>query len=141
MVKDKAALHQTKINIQAAEKKSKVRDLVELKPATEIGKRSEYMATQNRHTCSNIFSVRSRMLKVKANYKAMFTDQTCRWCKHREETQHHILTECPELKHITKKCSYADYYTDNEESIKKATTIIEMIKDKIKEKEQSVCSR
>ena len=34
------------------------------------------------------------MIKVKANYKNGFPDQTCRACNDQAETQNHVLNEC-----------------------------------------------
>ena len=46
---------------------------------------------------STIFKTRTRMLKVKGNYKNGFPDLTCRACKKEDETQAHILYECDSL--------------------------------------------
>ena len=37
------------------------------------------------------------MIKVKGNYKNGHKDLTCRMCKNEEETQTHILEQCPKL--------------------------------------------
>ena len=40
---------------------------------------------------------RSRMLKTKTNYKNMHKDTKCRGCSQKDETQKHILEECPTI--------------------------------------------
>ena len=45
--------------------------------------------------CSAIFAVRTRMLNVKGNYPSKHTDMKCRWCNGEEESQVHIMEQCP----------------------------------------------
>ena len=52
------------------------------------------MRKLTRKQASTIFKARTRMLKVKCNYKNGYTDLTCRACKKEPETQKHILYEC-----------------------------------------------
>ena len=40
-----------------------------------ISKKPTYMNNMTRRECTNIFAVRSRMLKVKGNYKNKYTDK------------------------------------------------------------------
>ena len=47
-----------------------------------------------RKQASTIFKTRTRMIKVKGNYKNGHTDLTCRACKDVPETQQHVLEEC-----------------------------------------------
>ena len=58
------------------------------------GKRPQYMKQLTRNQASLIFKTRSRMLRIKDNYKKEFPNQTCRACDQQPETQHHILVEC-----------------------------------------------
>ena len=58
------------------------------------GKSAKYMNELTRKQTSLIFKARSRMLKVKGNYKNGHSDLMCRMCKNQEETQTHILDEC-----------------------------------------------
>ncbi len=37
------------------------------------------------------------MLKIKGNYKGMYSDKSCRICGEKDETQEHILEECVDL--------------------------------------------
>ena len=50
------------------------------------------MNKMTRRECTNTFAVRSRMLKVKGNYKNKYTDQTCTWCKDNMEIPKHTKT-------------------------------------------------
>ena len=54
------------------------------------GKRAKYMNECNRMEASTIFKARTRMLRVKCNYKKMFRDTE-------EENQEHILEFCTGL--------------------------------------------
>ena len=60
-------------------------------------KAAEYMNKLTRRQASTIFKTRTRMIKVKGNYKNGHPDQTCRACKAGEETQNHALAECQTL--------------------------------------------
>ena len=83
----------------AAENKSKVKFLLEnihydWKPM----KRQPYLEKLNRKQASTLFQTRTRMLKVKENYKTKYqTNLMCRACGLFEETQNHILNECKKL--------------------------------------------
>ena len=68
---------------------------LELKEGWNPGKRAKYMNVLTRKQASTIFKARTRMLKVKANYKNGHTDLMCSKCKKEPETQKHILEECP----------------------------------------------
>ncbi len=59
------------------------------------GSRRNYMKKLTRNQSSLIFQARTRMLKTKDNYRAMYKDLKCRACGHTTETQQHILKECP----------------------------------------------
>ena len=50
-----------------------------------------------RKQVSTIFKTRTRMIKVKGNYKNGHTDLACRACKGPLESQHHALVECQAL--------------------------------------------
>ena len=89
-----------KIKTQA-QKKSKLGHLLDHQNEIHIGTRPHYMETLNRNQCANIFSVRSRMIKTKNNYKSLYIDMQCRWCKQADETQKHLLTQCPNVQHLT----------------------------------------
>ena len=61
------------------------------------GKSAKYMNELTRKQTSLIFKARCRMLKVKCNYKNGHPDLLCRMCKKEEETQTHIVEECPAI--------------------------------------------
>ena len=58
---------------------------------------ADYMECLNRKETSTIFKARTRMIKVKGNYKNGYQSHLCRACKHALETQSHVLYECQEL--------------------------------------------
>lgn len=60
-------------------------------------KMQPYLKKLTRIETSIIFKARTRMLEVKHNYKNKYRDTKCRMCKQQEETQHHILEECPTI--------------------------------------------
>ncbi len=93
-VHKKLAIYQRSKIYKAAETKSKVRDYVCHRPRTEMDKTPKYMNKLTRKQCSEIFKSRARMTKLKANYKAMYYNTECRWCKYPIESLNHILTSC-----------------------------------------------
>ena len=89
---------QFKTNInQASQGKSKMMYFLEGKNEWQTFRRAEYMNMLTRKQASIIFKARTRMLKCKGNYKNGYPTLTCRMCKQAEETQTHVLEECPEL--------------------------------------------
>ena len=80
---------------QSAQGKSKIEYYMEAKNNWQPEKRAQYMNELTRKQTSLIFKARTRMLKVKSNYKNGHPNLTCRMCKTEEETQTHILEECP----------------------------------------------
>ena len=59
-----------------------------------VGTNRNYMKLLTRNQCSTIFKARTRMIKVKDNYKNAHKTVECRLCKKTPETQQHILEEC-----------------------------------------------
>ena len=84
----------------------------------KIGKRAKYMNELNRNQASTIFKTRTRMLKVKGNYKNGFTNQECRLCKKLEENQQHILEECKILNNQTAKVTKEMAFSENTKELK-----------------------
>ena len=80
---------------QSAQGKSKMEYFMEAKNNWQPEKRAQYMNELTRKQTSLIFKARTRMLKVKSNYKNGHPNLTCKMCKTEEETQTHILEECP----------------------------------------------
>ena len=123
----KAYIHKQVKNYQrqkiykAAENKSKVRDYVCLKNREDILKDSKFMNNLSRTNYARIIHMRARMLKVRGNYQNQDTNQQCRWCKGKFESQMHIMTKCPNFISITNNVKYSTYFKDDENSIK--TTI------------------
>jgi len=68
-VTQKLKEYQTNKIYDAAEKKSKVQDYIWNKTRETIINKPTYMNNQTRNECANLFALRSRMLKVKGNYK------------------------------------------------------------------------
>ena len=108
-------------------------DYVWNKARETICKKPTYMNNMTRRECTNIFAVRSRMLKVKGNYNNKYTDKTCRWCKDNMETQEHILKQCAELKHITQNITYETYFDDDTNMTKIAAETIHNVITKLSE--------
>ena len=118
---------------KAADNKSNVMDYAWNKTRETICKKPTCMNNMTRRECTNIFAVRSRMLKVKGNYKNKYTDKTCRWCKDNMETQEHILKQCAEFKHITQNTTYETYFDDDTNMTKIAAETIHNVITKISE--------
>ena len=78
-----------------------------------------------RKQASLIFKARTRMIKVKGNYKNGYGNLTCRMCKTTEETQKHILEECPVL-HNSESIMVPHHQLFNED-----TDTLKMIAQKI----------
>ena len=78
-------------------RKSKVSHLLEGKMGWKPQTRPKYMNILSRNNCSIMFQARTRMLKIKNNYRNMYRDNICRKCNKEEETQEHILEICPEI--------------------------------------------
>ena len=55
---------------------------------------SDYLKHLPRNQARALFMARTRMLKVKANYKKMYVNHRCRGCGLTEEIQDHVLQEC-----------------------------------------------
>ena len=72
----------------------------------------------NRNQASTIFKTRTRMLKVKGNYKNGFTNQECRLCKKHDENQQHILEECEILNNQTAKVTKEMAFSENTKELK-----------------------
>ncbi len=73
-----------------------------------------------RNQASTIFQARTRMLKVKENYKKKYgNDLICRACGLKTENQLHVLKECQVLhQNDTNKITEADIFTENPKKLK-----------------------
>ena len=124
-VKHKIKEYSNKQIMEATERKSKLKHLVETSYDNTLNTRKQqpYLNTNNRGECSAIFNTRTLMLKVKENYSSKHVDKSCRFCKTQEsETQTHILEKCKEFETETK---YIDQH-----HLKKATEHITKIEAK-----------
>ena len=83
-----------------AENKSKMMYYMDGKQNWEAGERAHYLNKLVRNHASIIFKARTRMIKVKLNYKNGNANLDCRMCGKTEESQKHVLEECGELKDI-----------------------------------------
>ena len=79
------------------EKRSKLNFFLQGKKEWKPEEPAEYMKKLTRKQVSTIFKARTRMLKVKGNYKNGHRDLTCRACGYELETQGHVLSECAVL--------------------------------------------
>ncbi len=78
--------------------KSKVQHLKCGQPNWNPGTMKEYLIKMTRNEASTIFKSRSRMLKVKCNYKNMYKNNlSCRACGQTDETQDHVLNQCNQI--------------------------------------------
>ena len=104
--------------------KSKVQHLLAGKIKWQVGTGAKYMYEMTRDNAETIFKARTRMLKVKNNYRGAFNDVTCRICNNDPETQQHILEECPGIHTSTEnKVTPEDLFSEDihqlEETCKK----------------------
>ena len=115
---------------QSAHGKSKMDYFFEGKTEWQPGKRAKYMNSLTRKQASLIFKARTRMLKVKGNYKNGFPNLQCRLCKITEESQTHILEECPDIhsNNSTKIPKHQLFMSDADTLKKLADKIYEIIK-------------
>ena len=81
----------------AREGRSKLNFFLDGKATWTAEEPAEYMKKLTRKQVSTIFKARTRMTKVKGNYKNEYPDQTCRACKNHPETHLHALYECTSL--------------------------------------------
>ena len=89
------------------------------------GKRAAYISKLTRNQASTIFKARTRMTKVKGNYKKGHKDPLCRLCGKDEETQKHIFEECEKLKTITDGITKEMLFCENVEALTEIAMMIE----------------
>ena len=118
------------------ESKSKVQHLIQNKQEAWIpGTPAEYMRELTRNQTSIIFKARTRMLKVKNNFRKMSETNTCRMCNKDCETQQHILAECPELhNNESTKTSLTEIFSKDIPTLKKASQKIQDTMGKLEAK-------
>ena len=95
-------------------------------------KRSPYIKTLTRNECSIIFRARTRMLDIKNNFRGKYTDNLCRACNTVNETQDHILNQCPIIhRDNNMKITNEDIFEDNTASLKPVASKIQRIMHRI----------
>ena len=93
---------------------------------------AHYMNKMTRKQASTIFKTRTRMIKVKGNYKNGHTDLTCRMCNHGPETQSHALLECKILHpHGKPECKEMEPFSNDINILKETARNVERIMEQI----------
>ena len=111
-----------------ASKKTKTKFYMDNKRDPKPGNRAKYMDKCNRMDANIIFRARTRMLKVKANYRNMYQDMTCRLCNETEESQEHVLEECKnEIRTKLGKITTQDIFEENTEKLTATASSIRKI--------------
>ena len=116
-----------------AETKSKMQYYIDGKNKWKVGQRSKYLTKLTRNQASTIFKSRTRMLKVKSNYKNGHNDLTCRLCGEEEETQKHILEECSLLSMETASITEEMIFKEEITELQKTAKMIETRMKKLEE--------
>ena len=112
--------------------KSKMRYFSEGKTEWQLGTRAKYMNELTRKQVSLIFRARTRMLKIKGNYKNGNKNQTCRACKAEPETQDHILSKCPAIhQEPSQKVEKYQLFAEDTGTLRKIAKKIEKIMEKL----------
>ena len=115
---------------KGSDNKTKTKYYMDNKRNPVPGKRAEYMNKCNRMVTNIIFRARTRMIKVKANFRKMYQDATCRMCKGEEENQEHVLEHCKNEKRKTLGIvTTEDIFEENTEKLKKTAENIQKIMD------------
>ena len=118
--------------IKEGHSKTKTKFYLDNKLNPTPGQRARYMNECNRMEASTIFRARTRMLKVKCNYKKMFPNTNCRLCRKEEESQEHILETCSEIDRIrTGKITKKDIFEEDPEKLKETAKIITKIMENV----------
>ena len=121
---------------QEAAEKSKVKFLLKGIKEWNPGKRQTYLSKLNRLEANEIFKLRTRMTKIKRNYKGAYNNLTCRGCKATEETQKHVLEECTSIHTEESTKIYEEhYFTDNIDMLKETVKKIKPILARLEQSE------
>ena len=122
------------------EEKSKIKYLLEGRQKNmEVNKKAEYLEWLNRNKASAVFLTRTRMFPAKNNFRSAHPSLTCRFCPHDEETQEHLLQECPGVhSDETTKVKKEDFFPQKFEypKIWQTAANIEKVLEKIKKEEE-----
>ena len=109
--------------------KTKLEFYLENKGEWEPGIAAEYMKSLTRKPVSTIFRARTRMTKVKGNYKNGHRDLTCRACKSKPETHQHVLYECETIHTGRKERDRIDPFVNNNNKLRIHANEIDRIID------------
>ena len=97
---------------QEAEEKTKVKHWRKQR-AIPKERRPEYMERLTRKQSQAILRARTSMMSVKMNHKNGHETLKCRYCGEADETQEHIVQECPKIKRDEKPIRYAEIFKEN----------------------------
>ena len=125
--------------VVAAESKSKTEYLIN-NLNRDLTKRAAYMNELNKHEAKTIFTYRSRMMKVKTNYKGSYKDYNCRFCDKHEETQKHIIEDCTEFPMEGDKLRESDIFEEDPIKLKKISVKLNEIYKIIEDHENTSCA-
>ena len=119
---------------KSSETKSKIKNYSEKTQKTQVCNRKNYLKKGTRHTASNIFIARARMIETKNNYKNRYQNTTCRFCAREEETQTHVLEECQEIdREKYPKATTQEIFNENTDNLKDTAKRIHNIRTLLKE--------
>ena len=118
---------------KTAESKSKMQYYMDGKTNRTVGQRAKYLSKLTRNQASIIFKTRTRMLKVKGNYKNGHKDLQCRLCGKAEETQTHILEECSKLIIVTPIITKEMIFQEEAMQLLKTANMIELRMNELEE--------
>ena len=119
--------------------KSKIQHLLQTNRQWNVEKTEPYLNQLTRNESSILFQARTRMLKIKNNYRQAYNNLICRLCKNEDETQIHILEKCQYI-HTTQKLvtTQQEYFSENTNNLKKVAsklkTIMSFFSESINEK-------
>ena len=115
------------------EGRSKMEHFMEGKGEWKVEETAEYMNKLTRKQASTIFRARTRMIKVKGNYKNGYPDLKCRACKNSNETQNHAIAECPVI-HTNglQPSRTVDPFSENLNVLKETARNIEKVEEELK---------
>ena len=104
---------------------------MEGKQTWAVGERAKYISKLTRNQASIIFKARTRMLKVKSNYKNGYKDLKCRICGNEEESQKHIMEDCVTLNTEYKVITKEMIFQEEVKELREVAKIIEGRMDKL----------
>ena len=117
---------------RGTDNRTKAKYYMDNKRDPKPGSRAEYMDKCNRMEANIIFRARTRMLKVKTNFRNMFQDTVCRLCKEGEESQEHVLEHCKnEKRKMIGKVTTRDIFEENPVKLKTTAETIRKVMDLI----------